>query len=501
MSRRASLPFLLSASVLLASSGGAAAFAHSRYVPKAGLCEGLRIDGERIPTDADPSAWVKARAEALLSRSVKLVLAGAPGFERAHTLSELGLRVDVERVVRLARAVGHEGTIANRIDQGLRAERGEIDIPLFVDVDRDALEELLGPVGEATDEPPVPARFDFERKTVIAHRPGRYLDIEGAAAAVLAAAKSAKDTIELPRATLEPRISSDYLERLDLGQTIAKFETRFSRSGDQGARRARNIEVAASRLDGTVLLPHELMSFNAAVGPRTVENGFHKAFEIFRGEMVEGVGGGTCQVSSTLYAAAYLAGFDVLERLPHSRPSAYITMGLDSTVVYPVVDLKLRNPFDFPVVVKARVDGNTLRFELLGREKPASVTFGRDIVGSKPFARRIEEKPGLRGQIIRKQHGIRGYTVKRVRRFVYRDGTERLETNVDHYPPTVEIYQIPPGLDVDSVLPPLAEDVEEGGKVAANTAPNGPKIIDLPVAHAPTSEQKKAPSRVVIRGE
>lgn len=496
------LPLFLSSALVFLASSGAAAWAYSHYVPSPGTAEGLRIDGEPVPTGADLSAFVDEKATALLNHRVTLTIDGLPTFQEERSLGELGVRVDTERMIRLARAIGHEGGLADRVHDGLRARRGEVDLPLVLDVDADVLEERLAPIREATNRHPVRARYDFSNQAILAHEPGQYLDFEGSLSAIREAAMSKADAVDLPRRELEPRVSTDYVKSVDLGKSLAKFETRFSRTGDQSARRARNIEVASERLDGMVLMPKESVSFNEVVGARTVENGFQKAWEIFRGEMVEGVGGGTCQVSSTLYAAAYLAGMDVLERLPHSRPSAYITMGLDATVVYPVVDLKLRNPFDFPVVIRANVIGNTMRFELFGREKPAEVSFGRDVVSSRPFRRRVEETPGLKGKIIRKQHGIRGYTVKRVRRFLYEDGTERLETHVDHYPPTAEIYQIPPGLDIDSVLPPLPEDGEEGETVVASVrAKDAPRIIDLPVAQAPTREQSSATRRVVIRGD
>ena len=96
-------------------------------------------------------------------------------------------------------------------------------------------------------------------------------------------------------------------------------------------------------------------------GARSEENGFHKAGEIFKGEMIEGVGGGTCQIASTLHAVAFFSGLDIIERLPHSRASAYIRPGLDATVVYPAVDLKLKNPFEFPVVIHAFIDGDSAK--------------------------------------------------------------------------------------------------------------------------------------------
>lgn len=115
-------------------------------------------------------------------------------------------------------------------------------------------------------------------------------------------------------------------------------------------------------------------------------------------------------MASTLYAAAFFSGLDVLERLPHSRPSAYIPMGLDATVVYPDVDSKLRNPYAFPVAVHAKVDGNHLKVELLGASRPARrVQFTREILEALPYDRKVEEDAKLRGSFVRvKQHGLPG---------------------------------------------------------------------------------------------
>jgi hypothetical protein len=251
--------------------------------------------------------------------------------------------------------------------------------------------------------------------------------------------------------------------------------------------------------------------------------------------MVEGIGGGTCQAASTFHAAAFLAGLDIVERLPHSRPSAYITMGLDATVVYPIVDLKVKNRYDFPIVVHAFVEGNTVFVELLGRERPARVTFGREIVATRPYTRKVEEKPGLpRDRIVRKQHGIRGYKIKRTRTIAYLDGTARKESNVDVYWPTVELFQVAPGTDPEGKLPPPGADLDESGTsrwsapdeeeapapneapapevatralpasgAASPTSGEGAsllKVVEAPGIHAPRAEQLHAPTKIVIVG-
>ena len=132
--------------------------------------------------------------------------------------------------------------------------------------------------------------------------------------------------------------------------------------------------------------------------------------------------------------------------------------------MYPVVDLKLRNPYDFPIVIPSFVEGDAVIFELLGRERPARVTFGREVLATRPYTRKVEEKPGVPAdRIIRKQHGIRGYKIKRTRTIAYRDGTARRESNVDVYWPTVELYHVAPGTDPEGQLPPPGVDLDELG--------------------------------------
>jgi vancomycin resistance protein YoaR len=226
-------------------------------------------------------------------------------------------------------------------------------------------------------------------------------------------------------------------------------------------------------------MPGEVVSFNANVGPRSVENGFAEAPEIYKGELRPGIGGGTCQVAGTLHAAAYLGGLTVVERASHSRPSGYIRMGLDATVVYPTVDLKLENPYDFPIVVHSAVDKGTLAFELYGARRPATVSFAAATVGSADYKRKIEEVAALpEGKVVLKQHGIRGYSVRKTRTIHLAVGGDRVEITTDVYPPTFEIYQVAPGTDVDAVLPPLPD-----ARTAANEdkpAAPGPALPSAP---------------------
>ena len=490
--------FLPRLSVLAVLSGaflGGAAFERPRLLPDAEVLPGLRVDGE--PVNGALSATIASRAEAVLSRKVHLRSAAGDDLGE-RSLRDLGVEIDPEAVAERARRFGHDGDWLTRIADARRARRGEIDVPLSPEVDAAPLVALLVRYKENLDVPPASARFDLDERSVVPEKPGRYLDAYGAIGAVArAAADASVDSVVVPYAVVEPRVTSDFVRSLDVHEVLAQYETYFSRSGDQ-KRRGQNIDVGAGKLNGVVLMPGEIVSFNSLVGDRSEENGFQKSWEIYKGEMVEGVGGGTCQVASTLHAAAFFGGLDVLERLPHSRPSAYIPMGLDSTVVYPIVDLKLRNPHPFPVVVHAKTDGNKLTVQLLGAGRPVKVTFGRELLDTKPYPRKVEEDPRLSGdRVLVKQHGIRGYRIKRTRAVTFEDGRRKVETNVDVYPPTTEIYAVPPDFDV-SKLPPLPGSDDDDSSPAPSAAAqpaaapavdSDVKFVDAPGAHVPTSAQ------------
>ena len=129
--------------------------------------------------------------------------------------------------------------------------------------------------------------------------------------------------------------------------------------------RAHNIELAASRIDGIVLEPKEVFSFNGAAGERTKENGYEEAPVIERGEYALGIGGGVCQVSSTLFAAALEGGMRILESRPHSLPVSYLPPSLDA-MVSTWSDLKFMNAGTHPVRIGARAEGGELTVSFFG---------------------------------------------------------------------------------------------------------------------------------------
>mgnify|MGYP004675177197 CR=1 FL=1 len=144
----------------------------------------------------------------------------------------------------------------------------------------------------------------------------------------------------------------------------ATFRTDYSRSADG---RKRNIELACERLNLSEIPSRGWLGFNATVGERTVENGFGNAKIILNGEYVEGIGGGVCQVSTTLYNAWLTAGYAVAASSNHSLPTSYVPPSLDA-MVSSVSDLILYNDSDYPAYISALCDGKQIKITVYGRK-------------------------------------------------------------------------------------------------------------------------------------
>jgi len=440
--KRSPLPLALSALIAASLLAGGAWL--DRQPEPDGPPGSVQVEGQRPESDEAPSVFVSRVADGIIDHQVELTSRGRSLGK--FSLRQLGAHADTQ-------------SLLAALEQRARSESIETSLPIVVD--SDALARRLSEPKEDGDQSPLPARrlidSDAHKDETTQHREGSYLDIFGATERLLTAAKRGEASVEAPVFKWVPAATSERVAATDAGKVISAFETRFG--GPPG--RNGNIERAASLLDGLLLMPGETVSFNETVGPRTVENGFFMAPEIYKGEIRAGIGGGACQVASTLHAAAFFGGFDVTDRINHSRPSAYIRPGLDATVSFPVLDLRIKNPFDFAVVVSARAQKGVLRFELLGKEPRVDVTLATETKGLLKYSRKLEKAALPEGEFRIKQKGKRGMSLRKVKTTkLLATGETKVEETTDVYPPTQEIYLVAPGLKPDD-LPPL-EDPPSG---------------------------------------
>lgn len=190
---------------------------------------------------------------------------------------------------------------------------------------------------------------------------GRYLD-KTEAGSLIAQLHEGGSIINIPYNKIEPEIKSDELKAKLFNGTIADYSTTFVAGGNRG----KNVAIAASKLNGKILMPNEVFSFNETVGSRSRANGFLEAPEYANGETVMGIGGGTCQVTTTLYNAVLYADLSIVSRLNHMFPVGYAPIGQDATVSDSGVDFKFANNMDYPIKISAVTNGGKLTVSIIG---------------------------------------------------------------------------------------------------------------------------------------
>ncbi|MGJ7912739.1 VanW family protein [Neobacillus sp. LXY-1] len=171
-------------------------------------------------------------------------------------------------------------------------------------------------------------------------------------------------SLELPMRTVYPTVDSELLNDIR-NLRIGRYVTSFNPSNKN---RTNNIKLAANAINNYVVFPGETFSFNKVVGKRTKEKGYQRAKVIVRGEYSEDIGGGICQVSSTLFNAVDNAGLEITQRFSHSRHVPYIPPGRDATVSWYGPDFEFKNNYNQPVLIRARTLGGLLITKLYSSE-------------------------------------------------------------------------------------------------------------------------------------
>ncbi len=200
---------------------------------------------------------------------------------------------------------------------------------------------------------------------VIAEVSGRYIDKEETAAKIAQVVEGAPN-VEIPYYVSEAAIKASDLQSKLFNTTLGSYSTNY---GGSTANRAANVANAARRINGKILASGEVFSFNGTVGKRTVENGFKEAPEYIDGATVMGIGGGTCQVSSTLYNAVLYSDLGIVYRLNHMFPVSYCPLGQDATVSDSGVDFKFVNDTDYPVKIVSSANGGTITVSIVGTQR------------------------------------------------------------------------------------------------------------------------------------
>ena len=203
------------------------------------------------------------------------------------------------------------------------------------------------------------AYYTKEPFTIYPESDGIDFDVENAKTLLI----EPKEQYEVPLIITKPTKTTRQIGTEAFPDLLATFSTNYKASN---INRTTNLKLSAGKINGTVLLPGEEFSYNKIVGERTIAAGYKEAATFSGGKVIDGLGGGICQISSTLYDAVVMANLDITERRNHQFVTSYVGAGKDATVVWGSQDFKFKNTRKYPIRITATVQGGTATVQVWG---------------------------------------------------------------------------------------------------------------------------------------
>ena len=287
------------------------------------------------------------------------------------------------------------------------AAHAEIDFDaLKLEIDREVRNPMLDLETDPTGNTILPAERGIEMDTAAAEK--AYKESGDA------------ETFTFPVTFTEPNISMEEFEKNLFAHTLSSKTSSFNASLKG---RTTNVKLACDFCDNIILNPGEEFSYNKSVGPRTYERGFKDATVYVAGTTEDGVGGGICQVSSTIYSAALHADLEIVERYNHSYMITYVPLGEDATVVYGAKDFRFRNNTDYPIKLDISYGSSSMTVKIIGTNLTGkTVKIATKTLSSTPFETVYKQDDTLPVDTTKvKNNGYTGYTTESYRQ-VYENG-------------------------------------------------------------------------------
>lgn len=265
------------------------------------------------------------------------------------TAGKEGYVIDVEPTIEaIKNSISNFSCIDNPIELVVKTEQ-----PNPIDVDK---------IHNEIYKEPVDAYYTTDPFTVYPSENGLDFKISVDEAKALITAES-KTEYTIPLKTIYPNVTTNMIGTEAFPDQLASFSTKYS---TRDTDRTTNLRLAANKVNGTVLMPGETFSYNKVVGARTIAAGYKEAAVYENGKVVDGIGGGICQVSSTIYNAAIYANLDIVQRSNHQFVPSYVTASRDATVVYGSIDFQFKNNRDYPIKIVCSVSGGIASCQIFG---------------------------------------------------------------------------------------------------------------------------------------
>lgn len=471
--------------------------------------QGVGIGSESLAGMTREQAGEKASryVDGLAGQKVTLVV---DGQNIETTAGELGFHWSNTGVVAQAADLYAGGSLIRQYMNRKDLAAAPVELELDTEVDSGKLKEFVDAQCQTAAAQPRNASITRENgQFVITDSvPGKVVDTEATEQALNEALEGGLEepvTVTAPVTEQQPSITAGDLSTIH--DVLGTYTTDFSSSGTA---RSTNLAVGASKINGHLLMPGEELSGYECLQPFTTDNGYKTASAYENGQVVDSIGGGVCQLATTLYNSSLEAELDVVQRQNHSMIVTYVKPSRDAAIAGTFKDIKIRNNYSTPIYVEGYTDGRKLTFTIYGQEtRPPgrkveyiSETLGSTSPGEPQLIVDNSLPPGAKVKVQSSHTGLRS----RLWKVVTVDGVEQERTLVskDSYNPSKAIYRVGPALP--AVVPPepsvpapvetvpLPQETEpssvtgvDGGPGMTRQAPKEAAVPQVPTLQAPPS--------------
>lgn len=387
------------------------------------ISPGVKVSG------VDLSGKTKEQAFKLLSERQKSIQKNnkitirAEGKSYYIQYSDLNIEYNIKSTLDEVYSYGKEGNIFKKYFYIKKAKERTF-APKFT-YDEKKMKNIIDGISKNVNKEPKDAKINFTNAGGIEIIP----EVQGKKLLADKLEKEIKEKIEknngedfnldAPLQVAKPKATKEKLKQIDT--LLATFSTSYRSSSYA---RATNVKLSTESINGTLIMPGEVFSFNDVVGRRTAEKGYMAAGVIVGNKLESGLGGGVCQVSSTLYNVVLKTGLSSVERAHHSFPSSYVPYGMDATVDYGNIDYKFKNTFKYPIYIVGHTGGRVVTFNIYSNKSLKNRTYflENNIYQTLQASSQTKDDPNLEeGKTEQIQPAHTGYKVK-VYRNIYENG-------------------------------------------------------------------------------
>ena len=325
----------------------------------------------------DVSGMTAAEAQAAIdgyaaAKSNRVVRVDVNGKSVETTLTDLEYRVEENDIISQAMRLGKDGNVFTNYAEIKRVEAEHENYDITFTYSEAKLSKFVKKkVGKKAKKPKdATVKLVGEEITYTKSKTGLSVDVDATVAEIQKQIEATPegDIVATAVTTVkEPKVSEETARRCK--DKIGSFSTGYSAGN---VTRSKNLANAAGLINGSVVLPGETFSVHDTISPLTEENGYYAAPSYSKGEVVDSIGGGVCQVSTTLYNAVLRAELEIVERAPHSMVVSYVKPSMDAAIAGDYKDFKFRNDSEVPILIRGGAGGGTIWFTVYGEEtRPA----------------------------------------------------------------------------------------------------------------------------------